>query len=122
MVEILIQELIERRKVFQEFERAFCELERTAEAYQKIAFKDFKEIENMGKFLSYVNDQWKILSQQLHSAESGVREVVIHWERYQNGKSPLMDWMFRAERVVNLTEDEKLVSLRRSLNFIIKTF
>jgi nesprin-1 len=53
-------------------------------------------------------DKWKNVSMDLRCVQSMLEEVVAYWRRWTIVSDEFESWLFRAEPVLNLPEDEKM--------------
>ncbi|XP_067130355.1 LOW QUALITY PROTEIN: muscle-specific protein 300 kDa-like [Centruroides vittatus] len=102
------KDFVEKRNVYQEFEKNFADLKRESNNYQKGGTLDFREIETMKKFLSEINEKWKRFSVELRSVGTKLNDAFAHWDQYNANMPSMLSWLDNAEKIINSTEDEKL--------------
>lgn len=100
---------VSRNKIFQEFGKAFIDMQNVVEEYRRdgnISRQEYFEIE---KFLRDTDDKWKTVSSELRYCQSMLEEVVTNWKRWNSEAPVFAEWLQKAEDVQRRgNEDDRL--------------
>lgn len=99
---------VHKNKVFQEFGKAFVDMQRVVEEYKRdgnITRDEYYEIDN---FMRDTEDRWKRVSMDLKRCQNLLEEVVANWKRWNVGSDEFEGWLCRAEEKLHRSEDERL--------------
>lgn len=99
---------VSRNKIFQEFGKAFLDMQQVVEEYKRdgnITRKDFADID---RFMRETEDRWKQVSMELRCCQSMLEEVVTNWKRWNATSDEFEGWLCRAEEKIQGSEDDRL--------------
>ena len=99
---------VSRNKIFQEFNKAFIDMQQVVEEYKRDGNITKKEAYEIDKFMRETEERWKSVSMELRCAQSMLEEVVAYWKRWTSLTHEFESWLMVAEEKVKLSEDERL--------------
>ena len=99
---------VSRNKLFQEFERAYTEMQQVADEYKREIKLDLSELNEINQFIYSSGERWRVLSTGLRCAQGILEEVLSYWKRW-NAQCPVFEqWLDVAQSKLVLTENEKM--------------
>ncbi|EZA53954.1 Nesprin-1 [Ooceraea biroi] len=99
---------VSRNRIFQEFQKAYLDMQQVAEEYKRDGDIDREESINIDRFMRETAEKWKSVSMDLRCAQSMLEEVVAYWRRWTIVSDEFEAWLLRAEPILNLSEDERM--------------
>ncbi|KAF2357499.1 Calponin domain [Trinorchestia longiramus] len=102
------RDFVGTRNIFQEFDRAFQEMQQVSEIYKKDSNLSKADAEGIGKFLLETNERWRNISVELRCIQSLLEEVISYWHRFQDLSIQLKEWLAKGRAMVHLPEQEKM--------------
>ncbi|KAK8753227.1 hypothetical protein OTU49_003314, partial [Cherax quadricarinatus] len=93
---------------FQEFDRAFHEMQQVSEAYKKDSNLSKAESDGIAKFLLEMNERWKNVSVELRCIQSLLEEVITYWKKFVELTQQFEAWLDHALAMVSLSEEDKM--------------
>ncbi|XP_014483634.1 PREDICTED: nesprin-1 isoform X6 [Dinoponera quadriceps] len=99
---------VSRNRIFQEFQKAYLDMQQVAEEYKRDGDIDREESFNIDRFMRETAEKWKNVSMDLRCAQSMLEEVVAYWRRWTLVSDEFETWLQRAEPALNLPEDERM--------------
>ncbi|KAF2356291.1 Calponin domain [Trinorchestia longiramus] len=102
------RDFVGTRNIFQEFDRAFQEMQQVSEIYKKDSNLSKADAEGIGKFLLETNERWRNISVELRCIQSLLEEVISYWHRFQDLSIQLKEWLAKSRAMVHLPEQEKM--------------
>ncbi|XP_020291842.1 nesprin-1 isoform X3 [Pseudomyrmex gracilis] len=99
---------VSKNRIFQEFQKAYLDMQQVAEEYKRDGNIDRDECLNIDRFMRDTAEKWKNVSMDLRCAQSMLEEVVAYWRRWNIVSDEFEAWLLRAEPALNLPEEEKM--------------
>ncbi|XP_018338972.1 PREDICTED: nesprin-1 isoform X6 [Trachymyrmex septentrionalis] len=99
---------VSRNRIFQEFQKAYLDMQQVAEEYKRDVDIDREESLNVDRFMRETAEKWKNVSMDLRCVQSMLEEVVAYWYRWTIVSDEFEAWLLRAEPVLNLPEEERM--------------
>ncbi|KAL0110413.1 hypothetical protein PUN28_013801 [Cardiocondyla obscurior] len=99
---------VSRNRIFQEFQKAYLDMQQVAEEYKRDGDIDREESLNIDRFMRETAEKWKNVSMDLRCVQSMLEEVVAYWRRWTIVSDEFEAWLLRAEPALNLPEEEKM--------------
>ncbi|CAG7726205.1 unnamed protein product [Allacma fusca] len=99
---------VNKNKIFQEFQRAYVDMEHVVQEYKADGGIDPRESRAADHFLWEIGERWKNISMELRCVQSMLEEVIAYWRRYNTIHPELEQWVDRSLPMVQLPEDQKL--------------
>ncbi|XP_032294435.1 muscle-specific protein 300 kDa isoform X26 [Drosophila virilis] len=99
---------VSRNKIFQEFQKAFVDMQQVVEEYKRegnVARKDINEID---RFMYDTEERWKRVSMELKCCQNSLEEVVNCWRNWNQLAPSCEEWLLLAEQKLNQCEDDRL--------------
>lgn len=110
-----VQQLIEqyrnfisRNKVFQEFNKAFIDMQQVVDEYKRDGDSSKRDNAEIDKFMGETDARWKTVSMELRCVHNMLEEVVINWKRWTPLLTEFENWICKAEENLKLSEDDRL--------------
>lgn len=99
---------VSRNKIFQEFQKAFVDMQQVVEEYKRDGNVPRKEINDIDRFMYETEERWKRVSMELKCCQNSLEEVVNCWRSWNQLAPTCEEWLQLAEQKVNQSEDERL--------------
>ncbi|XP_029680499.1 nesprin-1 isoform X2 [Formica exsecta] len=99
---------VSRNRIFQEFQKAYLDMQQVAEEYKRDGDIDREESLNIDRFMRETAEKWKNVSMDLRCVQSMLEEVVAYWRRWTTVSDEFEAWLLHAEPALNLPEEEKM--------------
>ncbi|XP_070067953.1 muscle-specific protein 300 kDa isoform X15 [Drosophila takahashii] len=99
---------VSRNKIFQEFQKAFVDMQQVVEEYKRDGNVPRKEINEIDRFMYETEERWKRVSMELKCCQNSLEEVVNCWRSWNQLAPSCEEWLLLAEQKVNQSEDERL--------------
>ncbi|KAF5292004.1 hypothetical protein FQA39_LY14121 [Lamprigera yunnana] len=99
---------VSRNHIFQEFNKAFIDMQAVIEEYQRDGNIDKTERQEIDKFLRDTAERWKNVSMELRCVQSMLEEVVAYWRRWDTLAVEFDRWLDKSEESVKLSEEERM--------------
>ena len=102
---------VSRNKLFQEFEKAFTEMQQVAEEYKReVRTMELRELNEIDQFIYSSGERWRGLSTGLRCAQGILEEVLAYWKRWNSQCVPFEQWLDAAEPMQHgsASEEEKM--------------
>ncbi|KAJ8930094.1 hypothetical protein NQ314_017138, partial [Rhamnusium bicolor] len=99
---------VSKNHIFQEFNKAFIDMQAVIEEYRRDGNIDKKEIAEIDRFMRDIADRWKNVSMELRCVQSMLEEVVAYWRRWDSLSTEFDNWLNNAEKALSLPEEEKM--------------
>ncbi|XP_008555407.1 muscle-specific protein 300 kDa isoform X6 [Microplitis demolitor] len=99
---------VSRNRIFQEFQKAYLDMQQVADEYKREGGIDRDESLNIDKFMRETNDKWKNVSMDLRCVQSMLEEVMAYWRRWNTIADEFSNWLIQAEAAVNFPDEEKM--------------
>lgn len=100
---------VSRNKLFQEFEKAFTEMQQVAEEFKRDTRMELKELNEINQFIYSAGERWKCLSTGLRCAQGILEEVLSYWRRWNVQCPEFERWLDVAEPQQHCpSEEEKM--------------
>ncbi|XP_060527804.1 muscle-specific protein 300 kDa isoform X12 [Cylas formicarius] len=99
---------VSKNHIFQEFNKAFRDMQAVIEEYKRDGDIDKREIIEIDKFMRDTADRWKNVSMELRCVQSMLEEVVAYWRRWDSLSAELENWLSQADKALHLSEDDKM--------------
>ncbi|XP_018395829.1 PREDICTED: nesprin-1 isoform X2 [Cyphomyrmex costatus] len=99
---------VSRNRIFQEFQKAYLDMQQVAEEYKRDIDIDREESFNIDRFMRETAEKWKNVSMDLRCVQSMLEEVVAYWRRWTIVSDEFEAWLLRAEPVLNLPEEKRM--------------
>lgn len=99
---------VSRNKIFQEFQKAFVDMQQVVDEYKRDGNVTRKEIVEIDRFMYDTEERWKRVSLELKCCQNSLEEVVNCWKTWNQLKPECEQWLNLAEQKVMQSEDEKL--------------
>lgn len=99
---------VHKNKVFQEFGKAFVDMQQVIEEYKRDGNVSRNEFYEIDQFMRDTEDRWKRVSMELKCCQNLLEEVVANWQRWNAGIDEFEGWLCRAEEKSRAGEDERL--------------
>lgn len=101
-------DFVHKYKVFQEFGKAFVDMQQVVEECKRDANLTRQDHYLMEKFMRDTEDRWKRVARDLKCCQNMLEESVTNWHRWNAGSDEFEGWLCRAEQKLRATEDERL--------------
>ncbi|KAK3930234.1 Nesprin-1 [Frankliniella fusca] len=99
---------VSRNRIFQEFNKAFVDMQQVVEEYKREGGVDKRECAAIDRFMRETDDRWQKVSVQLRCVQNMLEEMVAYWRRHAALSQELQDWLQRATHALQrLPEDER---------------
>ncbi|GAB0095245.1 nesprin-1 [Sergentomyia squamirostris] len=99
---------VSRNKIFQEFSKAFVDMQQVVEEYKVDGNITKNDVEDIEKFMRETEARWASVSMELRCAQNMLEEVVAYWKRWNLLTSEFIPWLAEAEIQITKSEDERL--------------
>ncbi|KAF3420921.1 hypothetical protein E2986_09204 [Frieseomelitta varia] len=99
---------VSRNRIFQEFQKAYLDMQQVVEDYKREGDVDSEESANIDRFMRETSDKWKSVSMDLRCVQSMLEEVVAYWRRWNVISDEFVTWLNRAEPALHLPEEDKM--------------
>ncbi|XP_044734627.1 nesprin-1 [Chrysoperla carnea] len=99
---------VSRNRIFQEFNKAYIDMQAVVEEYKRDGLIDQKEAASTDKFMRDTAERWKNVSMELRCVQSMLEEVVAYWRRWDSLVPEFEEWLNQAEPALQLDEDPKM--------------
>ncbi|XP_071567068.1 muscle-specific protein 300 kDa isoform X8 [Temnothorax nylanderi] len=99
---------VSRNRIFQEFQKAYLDMQQVAEEYKRDGDIDREENLNIDRFMRETAEKWKNVSMDLRCVQSMLEEVVAYWRRWTIVSDEFEAWLLRAEPALILPEEERM--------------
>ncbi|KAG7206621.1 hypothetical protein KM043_000301 [Ampulex compressa] len=99
---------VSRNRIFQEFQKAYLDMQRVVEEYKREANVDPEESSSIDRFMRETGEKWKNVSMDLRCVQSMLEEVVAYWRRWNLVSEEFAAWLRRAEPAMKLPEEERM--------------
>ncbi|XP_017768073.1 PREDICTED: nesprin-1 [Nicrophorus vespilloides] len=99
---------VSKNHIFQEFNKAFIDMQAVIEEYKRDGNIDKKESIEIDKFIRDIGDRWKNVSMELRCVQSMLEEVVAYWRRWDSLSVEFDEWLNKAEPALKLPEEERM--------------
>ena len=103
---------VSRNKLFQEFEKAFAEMQMVAEEYKRQcrAVMELRQLNEIDQFIYSSGERWRGLSTGLRCAQGILEQVLTYWKRWNAQCGPMESWLDKAEPMQRsaASEEEKM--------------
>lgn len=99
---------VSRNKIFQEFSKAFVDMQQVVEEYKRDGNITKDDVEEIEKFMQETEARWTSVSMELRCAQNMLEEVIAYWKRWNLLTSEFIPWLGDAEVQVQKSEDERL--------------
>lgn len=99
---------VSRNKIFQEFSKAYQDMQQVVEEYKRDGMIDKKECADVDRFMRDTAERWKGVSMELRCVQSMLEEVVSYWKRWTQLAKEFEDWLDKAEAHTRLSDDERM--------------
>ncbi|XP_055711373.1 muscle-specific protein 300 kDa isoform X7 [Phlebotomus papatasi] len=99
---------VSRNKIFQEFSKAFVDMQQVVEEYKRDGNITKDDVEEIEKFMQETEARWTSVSMELRCAQNMLEEVIAYWKRWNLLTSEFIPWLGDAEVHVQKSEDERL--------------
>nr|XP_016945201.1 nesprin-1 isoform X29 [Drosophila suzukii] len=99
---------VSRNKIFQEFQKAFVDMQQVVDEYKRDGNVPRKEINDIDRFMYETEERWKRVSMELKCCQNSLEEVVNCWRSWNQLAPTCEEWLLLAEQKVNQSEDERL--------------
>lgn len=99
---------VSRNKIFQEFQKAFVDMQQVVDEYKRDGNVSRKEIMDIDRFMYDTEERWKRVSMELKCCQNSLEEVVNCWKTWNQLRPDCESWLNLAEQQVMQSEDEKL--------------
>lgn len=107
---------VSKNKIFQEFGKAFVDMQQVVEEYRKDGNVSKKEEMEIGKFMRDTELRWNGLSRELKCAQNMLEEVIANWKRWNLLYPEFLPWLDEAERQVLSDEEETRLNFFRDVS------
>ncbi|ODN01313.1 Nesprin-1 [Orchesella cincta] len=81
---------VNRNKIFQEFQRAYIDMQHVIDEYKREGGIDAREGRVADHFLWEIGERWKSVSMELRCLQSMLEEVIAYWRRIDNS---FLEWL-----------------------------
>lgn len=102
------QNFVSRNKIFQEFNKAYLDIQQVISEYRQICNPDGKENMEIDRFMREVAEKWKNISMELRCVQSMLEEVIAYWQRWIPLSDEFEHWLNKAESMMNADEEKKM--------------
>uniref|UniRef100_A0A8D8Q2T6 Nesprin-1 n=1 Tax=Cacopsylla melanoneura TaxID=428564 RepID=A0A8D8Q2T6_9HEMI len=102
------EKYVVRNKIFQEFNRAYSDMQHVVHEYKTDGNIDGQEVMAVDRFMKETADRWKNVSTELRCVHSMLEELILYWTRWETVYPELDQWTRVAYTKLSLPEDEKL--------------
>ncbi|XP_037820489.1 nesprin-1-like, partial [Lucilia sericata] len=99
---------VSRNKIFQEFQKAFVDMQQVVDEYKRDGNVSRKDIVDIDRFMYDTEERWKRVSLELKCCQNSLEEVVNCWKTWNQLSPECEQWLNLAEQKVMQSEDEKL--------------
>ncbi|XP_070139488.1 muscle-specific protein 300 kDa isoform X14 [Drosophila kikkawai] len=99
---------VSRNKIFQEFQKAFVDMQQVVDEYKREGNVPRKDINDIDRFMYETEERWKRVSMELKCCQNSLEEVVNCWRSWNQLAPTCEEWLLLAEQKVNQSEDERL--------------
>ncbi|KAF5308513.1 hypothetical protein FQR65_LT06178 [Abscondita terminalis] len=99
---------VSRNHIFQEFNKAFIDMQAVIEEYQRDGNINKNERVEIDRFLRDTAERWKNVSMELRCVQSMLEEVVAYWRRWDSLSVEFNRWLDKAEEAIKLPEEERM--------------
>ncbi|CAG2063292.1 unnamed protein product, partial [Timema podura] len=99
---------VSRNRIFQEFNKAYIDMQRVVEEYKREGNVDQRESVNIDRFMRETGERWKNVSMELRCVQSMLEEVVAYWRRWNSMADEFDNWLDRAYGMQDLSEEDKM--------------
>ncbi|XP_059468655.1 muscle-specific protein 300 kDa isoform X2 [Neocloeon triangulifer] len=110
-VQVLLDQyknFVSRNRIFQEFNKAYQDMQQVVEEYITEGKVDQKEKNNIDRFMRDTGERWKNVSMELRCVQSMLEEVINYWRKWNSGSVEFEAWVEQAYNVLRLSEVEKM--------------
>ncbi|KAL1139458.1 hypothetical protein AAG570_006442 [Ranatra chinensis] len=99
---------VSRNKIFQEFNRAYIDMQQVVDEYKRDGKIDQKECAAIDKFMRHTAERWKSVCMELRCVQSMLEEVVSYWRRWTSYAQLIEEWLAKAEMSLALDEESRI--------------
>ncbi|KAK6636175.1 hypothetical protein RUM43_009828 [Polyplax serrata] len=99
---------VSRNKIFQEFNKAFIDMQQVVEEYKREGDVDERESLAIDQFMRNTADRWRSVSMELRCVQSMLEEVLAYWKRWNFSVDEFENWLEKASAIRNQPEEEKM--------------
>ncbi|KAF7272974.1 hypothetical protein GWI33_014281 [Rhynchophorus ferrugineus] len=99
---------VSKNHIFQEFNKAFRDMQAVIEEYKREGQIDKKEVIDIDNFMKDTAERWKNISMELRCVQSMLEEVVAYWRRWDSLAPEFETWLDQAEKAMSLDEEAKM--------------
>ncbi|VEN42511.1 unnamed protein product, partial [Callosobruchus maculatus] len=99
---------VSKNHIFQEFNKAYIDMQAVIEEYKRDGNIDKKEIADIDRFMRDIGERWKNVSMELRCVQSMLEEVVAYWRRWDSLADEFDAWLVKAEQAMGLPEEDKM--------------
>lgn len=99
---------VSRNKIFQEFQKAFVDMQQVVEEYKRDGNVSRKDVSDIDRFMFETEERWKRVSMELKCCQNSLEEVVSCWRKWHQLMPECQQWLQVAERKITQSEDERL--------------
>ncbi|XP_012253400.2 muscle-specific protein 300 kDa isoform X14 [Athalia rosae] len=99
---------VSRNRIFQEFQKAYLDMQQVVEEYKREGDIDRQECMNTDRFMRETGEKWKNVSMDLRCVQSMLEEVVAYWRRWATVSDDFETWLSRAEPALELPDEERM--------------
>ncbi|KAL7297367.1 hypothetical protein TKK_0009753 [Trichogramma kaykai] len=99
---------VSKNRIFQEFQKAYADMQQVIEEYKREGDIDHEESTKVDRFIKETGEKWKSISMDLRCVQSMLEELVIYWRRWSLLSNEFESWIFKAESMLNMPEEEKM--------------
>lgn len=102
------QNFVSRNKIFQEFNKAYLDIQQVISEYRQICNIDAKENNEIERFMRDVAEKWKNVSMVLRCVQNTLEEVIAYWQRWIPLSDEFEHWLIKADTMMNAEEEQKM--------------
>ncbi|XP_033150837.1 nesprin-1 [Drosophila busckii] len=99
---------VSRNKIFQEFQKAFVDMQQVVDEYKREGNVPHKESSDIDRFMYETEERWKRVSMELKCCQNSLEEVVNCWRNWNQLAPSCEEWLMLAEQQLQRSEDERL--------------
>ncbi|CAG0920654.1 unnamed protein product [Notodromas monacha] len=106
------ERFVSNRNVFQEFDKAYKDLQKASQLYTDEFNPDTEEAREISRISHEVSDRWATVSVELRCVHSLLEKVIMFWRHYSSTAENLESWLDTAAAMVKADEDQKMEFFR----------
>ncbi|CAH1403532.1 unnamed protein product [Nezara viridula] len=99
---------VSRNKIFQEFNKAFVDMQHVVEEYKAEGNIDQREGALVDRFMRDTAERWKGVCMELRCVQSMLEEVLIYWKKWNVLHTDIQDWLHASEPKLSLDEEGRM--------------